>query len=223
MDAAKELAEKEAEEGTVIIADHQTRGRGREGRTWESPEGGMYLSLVLRPEILVFDAHRLIFLSGNATAQAVSKFAEEKVEIKWPNDLVYGDKKIGGLLCETSSIGKNLKYAVLGIGVNTNISRFSLKMEATATSLLQETGNEVNNDRVAERILEEISTRYEEFPDNFPELVEEWRTLNNTLGRDIVLDGERLEAVDVDDEGFLIAVTKDGIQRRVVSGTIEYP
>jgi len=223
MVTAREMAEKGAPEGTVIIADQQTHGRGRNGRTWESPQGGLYLSLILRPNIQASEAHKLIFLSGVAAAQALGELTKRRIEIKWPNDLIYTGRKIGGLLCEASSLGEEIKFAVLGIGINTNISHFPSEIEGTATSLLQITGNEVGNDLVADGILKEISARYEGFPHSFPELLEEWRALSNTLGRDILLDGEKVKAVDVDQEGFLIVVDKDGTRRRVVSGRIEYP
>ncbi|MFQ5885186.1 MAG: biotin--[acetyl-CoA-carboxylase] ligase, partial [Thermoplasmata archaeon] len=190
MDTAKEMAEEGAAEGTVIIADQQTCGRGRNSRTWESPQGGLYLSLILRPNVQASEAHKLIILSGVAAARALEELTKKRMETKWPNDLIHSGRKIGGLLCETSSLGEEIKFAVLGIGINTNISHFPSEIESTATSLLKITGNEVGNDLVADGTLKEISARYEGFPHNFPELLEEWRRLSNTLGRDVLLDGE---------------------------------
>jgi BirA family biotin operon repressor/biotin-[acetyl-CoA-carboxylase] ligase len=223
MDTAKEMADDIAKEGTVVIADRQTEGRGRNGRTWDSPPGGLYLSLILKPRILVFEAHKLIFLSGTAVAEALRRTTGRKMEIKWPNDIIHADKKVGGLLCETSSLGKTLRFAVLGIGINTNVPRFSTDLEGGATSLLQIAGKEVDNDQVAERIMQEISTRYENFPENFQELLAEWKNLTNTLGRDVLLEGEMFRAIDIDEEGFLLVVDKEGKEKRIVSGTVDYP
>lgn len=222
MDTAKKMAEVGAKEGTVVIADEQTRGRGRDGRTWESPLGGLYLSMILRPEILVFEAHKLLFLTGNAVAETIRKYNGERVEIKWPNDLCIANQKVGGLLCETSSLGKNLRYAVMGIGVNTNITRFPSILEGEAVSLHQISGMEIDNNHLAEQLMEEISERYEGFPRNFRTLLEEWKELCNTLGREVRLNGERVRAIDIDDEGFLIVLDEEGRERKIVSGRIEY-
>ncbi|UCD91683.1 MAG: biotin--[acetyl-CoA-carboxylase] ligase [Methanobacteriota archaeon] len=222
MNTAKELAEKGAKEGTVIIADRQTHGRGRDDRSWESPEGGLYLSLILKPDIPANEAHQLIFLSGVAVAKTLSEITEEKMEIKWPNDIVHSYGKIAGVLCETSTVGEELRYAVLGMGINTNIPHFSYELEESAISLLQITKNEYKNRRIAQRILEEISERYEDFPSNFPQLVGEWRVLSNILGKEVLLDGEKVKAIDVDEQGFLIVEDREGSQRKILSGTIEY-
>jgi BirA family biotin operon repressor/biotin-[acetyl-CoA-carboxylase] ligase len=222
MDTARRMGEEGCEEGTVIVANEQAKGRGRDGRGWESPRGGLYLSVVLRPDIAADKSHQLVLLAGNAAAQAIARIVGENIEIKWPNDVCHNGLKVGGLLCEGSSMGEKLRFAILGMGINTNVQGFSPELGGQATSILRIKNQEVDNDIVATSILNELSTRYADFPNNFPELLEEWRGLTTTLGREIMLDGKLVRALDVDDEGFLL-VEEGGKQRRIVSGTVEYP
>lgn len=222
MDTARKLAEEGCSEGTVVIAKEQTKGRGRGGRTWMSPRGGLYLSVILRPDIPADESHKLIFLAGNAAAEGLAHFTGEKIEIKWPNDLCHNELKVGGILCESSSMGKKLRFAILGMGINTDIRGLPPELKDKATSIVRITDKEVDNERVAEAILHELSARYKDFPGNFPELLDEWRELTTTLDRSVMLDGKMVRALDVDDDGFLL-VDDGGRQRRVVSGTLEYP
>ncbi|MEE9116230.1 MAG: biotin--[acetyl-CoA-carboxylase] ligase, partial [Thermoplasmata archaeon] len=218
----RKLAEEGCEEGAVVISKEQTRGRGRGGRTWMSPRGGLYLSVVLEPDIPADESHKLIFLAGNAAAKGLAHFTGENIEIKWPNDICHNELKVGGILCESSSMGKKLRFAILGMGINTNIRGLPPELKDMATTILRVTDREVDNDRVAEVILDELSARYMDFPGNFSELLDEWRELTTTLARSVMLDGKMVRALDVDDDGFLL-VDDNGRKRRVVSGTITYP
>ncbi len=222
MDTARKLAEGGCEEGAVVISKEQTRGRGRGGRKWMSPRGGLYLSVVLRPDIPADESHKLIFLAGNAAAIGLAHVTGENIEIKWPNDLCHNELKVGGILCESSSMGKELRFAILGMGINTDIRGLPPELEDKATSILRVTDREVDSDGVAEVVLNELSARYKDFPGNFSELLDEWRDLTTTLDRSVMLDGKMVTALDVDDDGFLL-VDDGGAQRRVVSGTLEYP
>jgi BirA family biotin operon repressor/biotin-[acetyl-CoA-carboxylase] ligase len=222
MDTARKLAETGCEEGTVVIAKEQTRGRGRGGRTWRSPKGGLYLSVILRPPIPADESHKLVYLAANAAAVGLAHLTGEKIDLKWPNDLHHDGLKVGGILCESSSMGKGLRFAIIGMGINTDLRGLPGELKDTASSILRITNKEVDNDRVAEAILSELSSRYENFPDNFPELLDEWRELTTTLDRTVILDGGMVRALDVDNDGFLL-VEDDGRIRRVVSGTLGYP
>lgn len=223
MDKANQMAMRGAEEGSVIISSKQTKGRGRNGRAWESPRGGLYMSVLLRPPMWAGESHKLVYLAGNATASALAGFIGKRIEIKWPNDLVYADQKIGGVLCEGYSVGRELEFGIVGIGINTNVPGFVPDLAGKATSVLQITGFELDNDKLAKSVLSEISRRYEDFPDNFRELLEEWKDLNATLGRNVICDGVRGKAVDVDEEGYLLFVDEDGEETWIVTATIEYP
>ncbi len=223
MDKANQMAMRGAEEGSVVIASKQTKGRGRDARTWESPRGGLYMSVILRPALWASESHKLVYLAGNSAASALAATIGKRIEIKWPNDLVYADQKIGGVLCEGYSVGKELEFGIVGIGVNTNVAGFVSDTAGKATSVLQITGFELDNDKLVSSVLNEISRRYEDFPDNFRDILAEWKDLNATLGRDVVCDGVKGRAVDVDDEGYLLFVDKNGEETWIVSATIEHP
>jgi BirA family biotin operon repressor/biotin-[acetyl-CoA-carboxylase] ligase len=222
MDTARALAEEGCPEETVVIAKEQTGGRGRDGRTWRSPRGGLYLSVVLRPDIPADESHKLVYLAGNATAVGLADLTGEKIDVKWPNDLHHNGLKMGGILCESSSMGRNLRFAILGMGINTDIRGLPPELKDRATSVLRITNREVDNDRITEVILNELAVRYQDFPGNFPDLRNEWRELTTTLDRSVVLDGRMVKALDIDDDGALL-VDDDGKQRRVISGTLGYP
>lgn len=223
MDKANQMAMRGADEGAVIIASKQTKGRGRDGNVWESPEGGLYMSVLLRPALWASESHKLVYLAGNSAASALAGAIGKRIEIKWPNDLIYADQKVGGVLCEGYSVGRELEFGIVGIGINTNVTGFVPDLAAKATSVLQITGFELDNDKLAGSVLNEISRRYEDFPDNFRELLGEWRELTNTLGRNVIVDGVRGKAMDIDEEGYLLFVDEDGEETWIVSGTIEYP
>ncbi len=223
MDRANQMAKRGADEGSVIIASRQAKGRGRDGRTWESPKGGLYVSVILRPAVWASESHKLVYLAGNAAAAALAGAIAKRIDIKWPNDLMYADKKVGGVLCEGSSVGRELDFAIVGVGINTNVEKFSSDLVGKATSVNEIIGFQIDNDKLARSVLNEISRRYESFPDNFRELLDEWKGLTTTLGRDVLCDGIRGKAIDVDDEGYLLLVDEKGEETWVVSGTIEYP
>jgi len=223
MDKANQMAKRGADEGSVIIASRQTKGKGRDGRIWESPEGGLYMSVILRPAVWASESHKLVYLAGNAAASALAGAIAKRIDIKWPNDLVYANLKVGGVLCEGSSVGRELNFAIVGVGINTNVDKFSSDLADKVTSVNQITGFETDNDKLARSVLNEISRRYEKFPDNFRELLDEWRGLTTTLGREVLCDGVRGKAVDIDDEGYLLLVDETGEETWVVSGSIEYP
>lgn len=135
-DAAKTLAQEGAAEGTVLVAEEQTSGRGTKGRSWFSPpEKGLYVSIILRPEKSSLPL--LPLAAGLACADAVRESTGAEIRLKWPNDLVWERKKLGGILCESSFSGEDLNYAVVGIGLNVNHeeSDFPDSIRGTATSL----------------------------------------------------------------------------------------
>jgi len=135
-DEAKALAEKGAEEGTVVIAGKQTAGKGTKGRTWHSPSGqGLYVSIILRPRRK--DISPLPLVAGVACAEAIREAAGLEVKLKWPNDIVWKGEKLGGILCEGVFQGSTSSYAVLGIGLNISQRRsdFPAEFRRRATSL----------------------------------------------------------------------------------------
>lgn len=135
-DLAKMLAEKGAEEGTVVMAEEQTKGKGTKGRSWHSPRGqGLYASVILRPKQT--DISLLPIMAGVACAEGIRRAAELEVNLKWPNDIVWRKKKLGGILCESGFLGNAVVYAILGLGLNMSQKKndFPEELRRSATSL----------------------------------------------------------------------------------------
>jgi BirA family transcriptional regulator, biotin operon repressor / biotin---[acetyl-CoA-carboxylase] ligase len=152
-DLAKTLAEKGAEEGTIIMAEEQTKGRGTKGRSWDSPRGkGIYASVILRPKQK--DISLLPLMAGVACVDAIRGATGLEVNLKWPNDIVWRKKKIGGILSESGFLGGDVTYVILGLGLNVSQKRddFPAELRRSATSLRLALGVEVDRAEL-ERIL----------------------------------------------------------------------
>jgi len=226
-DVAKKLAAGGAEEGTVIIAETQTGGRGRIGREWFSPKGGVWFSIILRPKVSPEDALRLTLTTAVAVAHVIRRMLRLNSEIKWPNDVLIEGKKVCGILTEMSTSGKIVKSVVLGIGINANVNveSFPEHLRNSVTSLKKELREEVPRERFLQALLEELERYYTMFTrSEFDLILEEWKELARFLGShiEVVSCGEKLVglAVDVDQSGALLIKTRDGNVRRVVSGDV---
>lgn len=223
-DIAKELAEKGVPEGTVVIAETQTTGKGRLGREWFSPEGGVWLSVVLRPGVSPDEVPRVALLLGVAVARTLSAFGVDS-KLKWPNDVLVGGKKVCGILTEMDAELERVNFVIAGIGINVNnkVEDFPEEFRKSATSLVTEQGKEVPRAALVRLLLEELEEAYGLFTrGNFQAVLGEWRSLSGTLGRKvkIITHGKTLTgvAVDVDEEGALLLTLKDGSPARVLSG-----
>ena len=173
-DTAKELAETGQPEGTCVIADEQTRGRGRQGRTWHSPAGtALYLSLILRPKVDPEKLQLLTLTCAIATAETAREFlnAESALDIKWPNDLLLDDRKLSGILVESAFEGNCIKYAIVGIGVNLNQTGFPDDLVESATSLRSQTGVECDLEGFAIRLLGNLGRWYSTFQQGASETI----------------------------------------------------
>ena len=149
---ARELAEEGYPAGTLVIADNQTAGRGRRGRNWDSRAGmGIFMSLVLKPQISPDKASMLTLLSALAVSKGISKITEEKAQIKWPNDLVLHGRKICGILTEMSP---KLDYVIVGIGINVHNKDFPEEIAQMAGSLYTETGKHYSRAKLVAAVLE---------------------------------------------------------------------
>jgi len=224
-DLAKRMAMGGAEDGKVIIATSQSKGRGRYGRSWFSPKGGLYLSILLRPKIRASQTHWLMFLAGVAVADAISSHYGKQVKIKWPNDILYLGKKLAGVMCECSSIGEKLNYVIVGIGINTNIpsSDFPEQLRQEATSLKEITGKSVNDRAFLPFLLGCFDRWYSQFPSNFSDILAFWKSKSNTIGKYVLIDdGTRGRALDIDSNGFLVLLDDSGIKKRIGEGSIQY-
>lgn len=217
-DVARELAEAGAPEGTAVLAREQTGGRGRMGRRWASPPGGLWLSVVLRPQLSVAEWTRLGFAASVAAAAAVEEVAGVPVGLKWPNDLVVGGRKLGGVLVEAGGA-----YAIAGIGINTNVQVELLEPEiAAAATSLSAMGRNVDLAALVRRVLLELEHHYGMLQRDGPAVMAKWRERSITLGRAVrVIGADVFDGIaeTVDDDGALLVRTPSGV-RRVFAGEV---
>lgn len=158
------LAAKGARHGTVVMARRQTAGKGRRGRTWESPEeDNLYMSLLLRPKLTVAQMSMLTLVMAYSATMALEGLGYSGIQIKWPNDLVMSGKKTCGILTELHMKGRAIDYVVIGVGVNVGNQAFPEELEDKATSLFLETGKKIDVQRLALDIVSRFEEEYERF------------------------------------------------------------
>jgi BirA family biotin operon repressor/biotin-[acetyl-CoA-carboxylase] ligase len=228
-DAAKELGRQGAAEGTVVICETQTSGRGRQGRTWSSAPGqGIQLSVILRPRLNPSQTLQIPLVAGVAAALAIGKSTSLDPKIKWPNDIIVNGKKVGGILTEMSAETDRVDYVVLGIGLNVNTPQalFPKEIREMATSLAEEAGGPVSRVGLLQTFLEEFEGLYGEFAiSGFEAIREEWKGLSNTIGAWVELrdmNGIKMEgkAIDMDKDGALVVQKKDKTIERILAGDV---
>ena len=223
---AMDLAHKGAAEGTVVIAEAQTGGKGRLGRSWASPQGNLYLSVILRPAVPVHKAPLITLMGAVAVAAAVREQVKVPAGIKWPNDILIDGKKVSGLLTEMSAEPDRIRHIVLGIGVNVNrdVRELAPDVRRTATTLAAAAGAPVDRTSFAKALLARLDHWYQRFLKNEAEVIEAWKELNVTLGSRVAVTGAgaKLEGLarGVDAEGRLIIKLDDGTLRQVSAGDV---
>jgi BirA family biotin operon repressor/biotin-[acetyl-CoA-carboxylase] ligase len=218
-DTAKELAESNRPEGTCVIADAQTSGRGRQGRSWDSPANqALYLSLILRPDINPEKLQLLTLVSAIATAETAGEFVQQSlIDIKWPNDLLIKGRKVSGILVESTFEGARVKYVVLGIGFNLNQIDFTDELRNHATSLKLQTETEYDREDFAVRLLKNIAHWYAILQSgSFHGILERWKTLSSFAENKMVtidLGNEKINGITrgLTDNGALMIETESGI------------
>lgn len=216
---AKDYALNEWEEGLLITAEEQTSGRGRRGRPWASPKGtGIWMSLLLRPNILPSEAPKFTLLAAVAVAKSIYQETGLLAQIKWPNDIILDKKKVCGILTEMNAELDNINYIIIGIGLNTNQKKedFPTDIRQQAISLAEVKGERVSRQNLVRRILENLEMYYLNFiqEKDFTSILQEWRELSCTIGRQVkaTFNGEEVigTAVDITDEGALLVQKEDG-------------
>jgi BirA family biotin operon repressor/biotin-[acetyl-CoA-carboxylase] ligase len=224
---ARRLAAAGAPDGTVVVAEYQSAGRGRLERRWVAPPGSSLLaSVLLRPDLAPYRAQRLTMLAGLAAADAIEAETGLHAGLKWPNDLLIGERKVGGILTEVDVSGERLSYAVLGIGLNVNLDPAALPGELLerATSLSAELGREVDRLSLLLALLALLEKRYIALGAGAADLHREWAGRLVTVGREVVVsagDGEWWGVAEgVDDDGALLVRPPGGEARRVVAGDV---
>ena len=226
---AFKMAEEGAREGTVVIADAQSAGKGRLGRVWLSPAGvNLYCSVVLRPSIAPVAACQLTFLSVVAVARAIESCTTLKPLIKWPNDILIDGKKVAGLLNEMNAETEKVNFVVLGIGVNLNVRMSDLGegvLRHPATSLLEAGGVEVNRAEFTRVLLRELDRLYDRFlAEGEGPVRAEWLERSAIRGRSVRVSQVNREFTGVvqgvDPFGALLVKLADGTVETVLSGDV---
>jgi BirA family transcriptional regulator, biotin operon repressor / biotin---[acetyl-CoA-carboxylase] ligase len=225
---AKELAQKGAEEGTVVIAQTQTQGRGRFDRIWQSPEGGVYLSIILRPTAPAEKTSLLPFVAALAVSTTLESYGVHAT-IKWPNDVRVKGKKIAGILLESEANGQTVNYVVIGVGVNLNIdvAVLSSDLQTCSTSMLSEVGCPVDVYEFLQKFFLQCDFYYNLFKEKqYDSLINQWKNKTDTLGRLIRVQTSsgtiQGTAHDIDPSGFLLLKTKTGEIKKIMSGDCLY-
>ncbi len=222
-DRAKDLARYGASEGTVLITEVQTAGRGRSGKEWISPSGGLWFSVIVRPKAAATETAGLLFVPSVAVVEVLNETYKLQAETKWPNDVLVHGKKICGVLVETNITGIKVKFALLGIGLNANLDpekSLPEKLRSVSTSLQNELNCGVQLEDLLRRLLEKMEITYDGFlARGSNSIVEQWKKYTSFLGKDAqVLDGNTVMsgvAENVDKDGALILRLADGTTQRV--------
>lgn len=230
---AKQLAQKTAPQGLLVIAEEQNAGKGRIGRGWASPFAkGLWFSVVLRPKFPPEEAPKCTLMAAVAVCKAVNEVAGVNAQIKWPNDILLNGKKLVGILSEMGAEYGKLHYVVIGIGLNTNAERkdFPADVQEIAISLHQAATRNFNRAELLARIMENLEELVEEAEINgFGGIFDQWRQMNCTTNmavKVIAQDETYLgKALDIDDTGMLIVQRENGVIDKVVAGdvSIRYP
>ena len=227
-DWAEELASFGAEEGTITIAETQTGGKGRLGRQWVSPKGGLYFSVVLKPKVKPAEAVGLVFVAGLAVAGVLREAYCLRVETKWPNDVLVDGKKVCGVLSEMNSTGNTVNFIVLGVGLNANfVVEETLPEELWEKTISIEValGRRVRLEELFRALVEKLEAVYDRFlKEGLSVILEEWKSYADFLGKEVEVrvDSEKFVglALDVDGEGALVVKLKDGTVKRVFVGDV---
>lgn len=223
---AKRLGEEGAEHGTLVVTQCQTAGRGRRGRSWESPEGNVYFTFILRPDVEVSRASMITLISVLALAKAIEKVTGLHTQIKWPNDVVANGKKLCGILTESSTDLEYINYVVVGIGINVNQTSFPDELADKASSLLLELGHSVNRGAVLGEFLNLFEVYYDIFikTEDMSALIDVYNEMLVNCGREVKIiekDKERiLKAIGIDENGGLIVENQEGVRESIISGEV---
>jgi BirA family biotin operon repressor/biotin-[acetyl-CoA-carboxylase] ligase len=227
-DVIEKLARDGVKEGAVVFAESQRKGRGRLGRKWISPSHkGLWFSILLRPDLRPQETTQLTVASATAIVRAIRSETGVSAEIKWPNDILVRGKKVAGILTELNAELDHVKYVILGIGVDVNVSaaEFPLEVRRTATSLSIEAGAPIARPALAASILRELDEDYRRVTTrNFPALADEWEAACTTLGRQVsIRTGDRQirgRAESLGDDGALLVRTEHGHIEWVIGGDV---
>ena len=227
-DRIRELALEGAPEGTLAVAELQTAGRGRRGRAWQAPaESGIWMSLLLRPDIPPAQASVLTLLAGIALTEAIEDVTGMEVGIKWPNDILLNGRKLVGILTEMDCDMEKIHSVTVGMGINVNTKEFPADLKEIATSLYLELDQEYDRTELVAQAMAHFEALYEEFlaaGGVFAPFKERYRRKCLNIGREVRVIGRETYpamALDITPEGELIVKRKDnGAEEVVFSGEV---
>lgn len=229
--AARDLAEAGAPEGALVVADHQSSGRGRMGRSWVSPPGkGIYMSMIMRPSVPIHCAPQLTLLTAVALCRSLRQLTNLDIGIKWPNDLLIDGKKISGILLESTAEDERLKYIIAGIGISVNLSEGDYPEEvlAKATSLRIASGKVFSRAAIIAEFLREWEALYDAFlQEGFGPIAALWESLSVSIGRTVRLttpQGEMMGVpVGLEPSGAIRVRLEDGTVVSIFSAEMGEP
>ena len=224
-DLAKEMADGGCADGTVVFAEEQTGGKGRAGRRWTSSEGGIYLSVVLKGEMDLKTVNSLPLIFGLAVSKTISTSAMIESGLKWPNDVLIGEKKVCGVLMEASVKAEEVEYVVVGIGLNVNNSLKDLDEETRerSTTLSDEIGEKLDRRELLRNLLYFLDLHYDRYLEGgVQRLLEEWSGRSKTIGKQVSVEDSsgdvvKGKALGVDQTGALMVRSGKKITR-ILSG-----
>jgi len=225
---AKEYSKNNAQEGLVVIAESQTRGRGRMGRPWHSPpETGIYLSILLKPNLKPNHLSFITLLAGVSAISAINEISHQRASLKWPNDILINDKKVCGLLCEMIQEKGNSFSVVIGIGINVNqvSGQFPEDLEKTATSLRIVNGSPINRLTVIRSLLKTLDREYRFFlAEGGHSVIKKWTLNTDLFGKkvsvkrgSVIITGT---AMKLDESGRLVLRQDNGHDEVIDSGEV---
>lgn len=218
---AHELALDKASHGTIVIADEQTKGKGRVDRTWHSKRGqGIWMSIVLRPNILPYLAPQLTLLTATVLADVIDHYAQVKPQIKWPNDILIQGKKMAGILTEMQAEQDQVSYVIVGMGININQTNSDIPADIShrATSLRIETDKTWDMVPLIQRILHTFERKYDYFMDNgFDQVKQTWESYGFKINERLLIKTGKEQW-----EGIFLGIAEDGaLLARKDNGDIE--
>lgn len=224
---AKFLAGHNAEEGTVLISEIQTNARGRLGKKWEAPDGGVWMSMILRPNVPPARIGLITLATGVAIAKSIRSLGLD-AKIKWPNDILIHGDKMSGVLTEVNATFNEIDWIIVGIGIDSNIKLedFSEDIRIGTTTLTEELPTKIDENELIAIFLNEFEKVYKLYKDGEIEaILKDWRNLSDTIGKyvNITQTGGKITqgyVVGINNEGSLIIERQDGTLEKIISGEL---
>lgn len=225
---AKTLATQNVSSGTLVVAERQEWGRGRLRRSWFSPLGGVWFSLILRPSFSPVEAPKITLSTAVCLAKIIRSLFTLKAQVKWPNDVLIEGKKVAGILVEMASQPERIDYLVVGIGINANISRqiFPVALRSTATSLLEARGEPVDRALFLKLLLKDLEEEYKKLErGQVKKLPERWEQFSYTFGKQVEVttaeDKTRGQDIGLDEQGALKVKLAHGGVKTFLAGDVQ--